>query len=217
MSLILIVEDDPNIAGLLQLTLSREGFHSSHISDGALAPNAILNGNFDLVLLDFNLPNLSGIDICKQVRLTSDIPIIFLSSRADIRDKVHALNLGANDYVTKPFNHDELIARINAALNHSHHKPVAVLSKGPLSIFPDQHRVNLNGINIELTLKEFKLLHFLIANSPNVLSRDQILQHVWGYDFFGDTNVVDVYISYLRSKLGHNLIHTIRGVGYSIP
>lgn len=217
MNHILIVEDDPNIARLLQLTLSREGFRSSHLSDGASATDTILNANFDLVLLDFNLPNLSGIDICKQVRLHSDIPIIFLSSRADIRDKVHALNLGANDYVTKPFNHLELIARIHAALNHSIHKSVNQIKRGQLSLFPQQHRVSLNDANIDLTLKEFKLLHFLLANSPNVLSRDQILQHVWGYDFFGDTNVVDVYISYLRNKLGHNLIHTIRGVGYSIP
>ena len=217
MSHILIVEDDPHIANLLQLSLANNGFRSSVISDGNAAVDPILSPNFDLVLLDFNLPGLCGTDICKAVRAHSHIPIIFLSSRADISDKVRALNLGANDYITKPFNIPELIARIRAALCHSSHKPSNVISRGNLSLFPLQHRASLNGVTVNLTLKEFKLLLFLISNAPNVLSRDQILQHVWGYDFFGDTNVVDVYISYLRAKLGHDSIATIRGVGYAFP
>ena len=221
---ILIVEDERPIARLLQLTLEREGFKTATEYNGRRAYERILQEKYDLVLLDVMLPEMDGMEICKRVREVSDVPIIMLTARDEIRDKVEGLDLGANDYMTKPFAAEELLARIRGALRRHTEKvreaeETRYVVKNMI-LYPERYEVTVNGEHVELTHKEYALLKYLVENKRNVLSRDQILQTVWGYDFIGDTNVVDVYISYLRSKIddrfGEKYIHTTRGVGYAI-
>ena len=221
---ILIVEDERPIARLLQLTLEREGFKTAAEFNGRRAYERILQEKYDLILLDVMLPEMDGMEICKRVREVSDVPIIMLTARDEIRDKVEGLDLGANDYMTKPFAAEELLARIRGALRRHTEKvreaeETRYVVKNMI-IYPERYEVTVNGEHVELTHKEYALLKYLVENKRNVLSRDQILQTVWGYDFIGDTNVVDVYISYLRSKIddrfGEKYIHTTRGVGYAI-
>ena len=221
---ILIVEDERPIARLLQLTLEREGFKTATEFNGRRAYERILQEKYDLILLDVMLPEMDGMEICKRVREVSDVPIIMLTARDEIRDKVEGLDLGANDYMTKPFAAEELLARIRGALRRHTEKvreaeETRYVVKNMI-LYPERYEVTVNGEHVELTHKEYALLKYLVENKRNVLSRDQILQTVWGYDFIGDTNVVDVYISYLRSKIddrfGEKYIHTTRGVGYAI-
>ena len=221
---ILIVEDERPIARLLQLTLEREGFKTATEYNGRRAYERILQEKYDLILLDVMLPEMDGMEICKRVREVSDVPIIMLTARDEIRDKVEGLDLGANDYMTKPFAAEELLARIRGALRRHTEKvreaeETRYVVKNMI-LYPERYEVTVNGEHVELTHKEYALLKYLVENKRNVLSRDQILQTVWGYDFIGDTNVVDVYISYLRSKIddrfGEKYIHTTRGVGYAI-
>ncbi len=221
---IFIVEDERPIARLLQLTLEREGFKTAAEPNGRRAYERILQEKYDLILLDVMLPEMDGMEICKRVREVSDVPIIMLTARDEIRDKVEGLDLGADDYMTKPFAAPELLARIRGALRR-HKERVREAEERRyvvknMIIYPDRYEVTVNGENVELTHKEYELLKYLVENKRNVLSRDQILQTVWGYDYIGDTNVVDVYISYLRSKIddkfGEKYIYTTRGVGYAI-
>ena len=221
---IFIVEDERPISRLLQLTLEREGFKTATELNGRRAYERILQEKYDLVLLDVMLPEMDGMEICKRVREVSDVPIIMLTARDEIRDKVEGLDLGANDYMTKPFAAEELLARIRGALRRHTEKvreaeETRYVVKNMI-LYPERYEVTVNGEHVELTHKEYALLKYLVENKRNVLSRDQILQTVWGYDFIGDTNVVDVYISYLRSKIddrfGEKYIHTTRGVGYAI-
>ncbi len=221
---ILIVEDERPIARLLQLTLEREGFRTATELNGRRAYERILQEKYDLVLLDVMLPEMDGMEICRRVREVSDVPIIMLTARDEIRDKVEGLDLGANDYMTKPFAAEELLARIRGALRRHTEKireaeETRYVVKNMI-LYPERYEVTVNGEPVELTHKEYALLKYLVENKRNVLSRDQILQTVWGYDFIGDTNVVDVYISYLRSKIderfGEKYIYTTRGVGYAI-
>ena len=172
------------------------------------------------------LPDLDGITICKRVREVSDVPIIMLTAKDDIQDKVNGLDIGADDYVTKPFNIQELMARIRNALRK--HEPKKVdesgsgerLQVGELVMYPSRYEVTAYGKEVQLTKKEYMLLEYLMRNKRNVLTREQILQEVWGYDYTGDTNVVDVYIRYLRAKIdekvNHKFIFTVRGVGYAV-
>ena len=221
---IFIVEDERSIARLLQLTLEREGFKTAIEPNGRRAYERIIQEKYDLILLDVMLPEMDGMEICKRVRKVSDVPIIMLTARDEIRDKVEGLDLGANDYVTKPFSGEELLARIrgilrrhNERLRDAEEKRYVIKN---MILYPDRYEVTVKGEKIDLTHKEYSLLKYLVENKRNVLSRDQILQTVWGYDYIGDTNVVDVYISYLRSKIddkfGEKYIHTTRGVGYAI-
>ena len=221
---IFIVEDDRPIARLLQLTLEREGFKTATEPNGRRAYERILQEKYDLVLLDVMLPEMDGMEICKRVREVSDIPIIMLTARDEVRDKVEGLDLGADDYMTKPFAAPELLARIRGALRR-HTERVREADERRyvvknMIIYPDRYEVTVKGQHVELTHKEYELLKYLVENKRNVLSRDQILQTVWGYDYIGDTNVVDVYISYLRSKIddkfGEKYIYTTRGVGYAV-
>lgn len=221
---IFIVEDERPIARLLQLTLEREGFKTATESNGRRAYERILQEKCDLVLLDVMLPEMDGMEICERVRKVSDVPIIMLTARDEVRDKVEGLDLGADDYVTKPFAAPELLARIRGALRR-HTERVRATEENRyvvknMIIYPDRYEVTVKGEHVELTHKEYELLKYLVENKRNVLSRDQILQTVWGYDYIGDTNVVDVYISYLRSKIddkfGEKYIYTTRGVGYAI-
>ena len=224
MAKIFIVEDEKAIARLLQLTLEREGFKTANEINGRRAYERILQEKYDLVLLDIMLPEMDGMEICKRVREVSDIPIIMLTARDEIKDKVEGLDLGADDYMTKPFAAPELLARIRGVLRR-HTERVREADERRyvvknMIIYPERYEVTVKGQHVELTHKEYELLKYLVENKRNVLSRDQILQTVWGYDYIGDTNVVDVYISYLRSKIddkfGEKYIYTTRGVGYAI-
>ncbi|MBR0289896.1 MAG: response regulator transcription factor [Selenomonadaceae bacterium] len=221
---IFIVEDERPIARLLQLTLEREGFKTASEPKGRRAFERILQEKYDLVLLDVMLPEMDGMEICKRVREVSDVPIIMLTARDEIRDKVEGLDLGANDYMTKPFAGEELLARIRGVLRR-HNERVRSAEESRyvvknMILYPERYEVTVKGEKVDLTHKEYALLKYLVENKRNVLSRDQILQTVWGYDYIGDTNVVDVYISYLRSKIddkfGEKYIYTTRGVGYAI-
>ena len=221
---IFIVEDEKPIARLLQLTLEREGFKTASEPNGRRAYERILQEKYDLVLLDVMLPDMDGMEICRRVREVSDVPIIMLTARDEIKDKVEGLDLGADDYMTKPFAAEELLARIRGVLRrHTERVREAEDTRYVVKnmiIYPERYEVTVKGEHVELTHKEYELLKYLVENKRNVLSRDQILQTVWGYDYIGDTNVVDVYISYLRSKIddrfGEKYIYTTRGVGYAI-
>ena len=221
---IFIVEDERPIARLLQLTLEREGFKTASEPNGRRAYERILQEKYDLVLLDVMLPDMDGMEICRRVREVSDVPIIMLTARDEVKDKVEGLDLGADDYMTKPFAAEELLARIRGVLRrHTERVRAAEDTRYVVKnmiIYPERYEVTVKGERVELTHKEYELLKYLVENKRNVLSRDQILQTVWGYDYIGDTNVVDVYISYLRSKIddrfGEKYIYTTRGVGYAI-
>nr|WP_320147320.1 response regulator transcription factor [uncultured Anaeromusa sp.] len=219
---VLIVEDEWKIARFVQLELEHEGFTTAIEANGRRALERIIQEEFDLILLDVMLPDLNGIEICRRVREVSDIPIIMVTAKGELDDKVAGLNIGADDYLTKPFAIQELLARIRAALRK--HK-VAGLKENTLhlknlTLHPNRYEAQIDGQLIELTKKEYDLLEYLVRNKHVVLDREHILQEVWGYEYMGDTNVVDVYIRYLRSKLderfGEKYIHTVRGVGYVV-
>ena len=223
---ILIVEDEPKIARFTQLELEHEGFRTSIEGNGRRAYERIIQEDYDVVLLDVMLPEMDGFEICQKVRELSDVPIIMLTARDDIEDKVNGLDIGADDYLTKPFAIKELLARIRLILRR---KSVAqekeeprgeVLQVKNLKIIPAQYEVIVGNTKVSLTKKEYDLLEYLVRNKRVVLTREQILSNVWGYDYAGDTNVVDVYIRYLRSKLddkfGEKYIHTMRGIGYVV-
>ena len=184
---IFIVEDERPISRLLQLTLEREGFKTATELNGRRAYERILQEKYDLVLLDVMLPGMDGMEICKRVREVSDVPIIMLTARDEVRDKVEGLDLGANDYMTKPFAAEELLARIRGALRRHNEKIRAAEETRyvvkNMILYPERYEVTVNGENVELTHKEYELLKYLVENKRNVLSRDQILQTVWGYDF----------------------------------
>ena len=221
---IFIVEDERRIARYLQMELEHEGFQAESEDNGRRAFERIIQGDYALVQLDVMLPEMDGMTICRKVRELSDVPIIMLTARDEIEDKVSGLDLGADDYLTKPFAIQELLARIRAALRkHAPQKeePAGeVLMVRNLRLYPSRYEVLVGEESVELTKKEYSLLEYLLRNKRTVLTRDQILQQVWGYDYVGDTNVVDVYIRYLRAKLddhfGEKYIYTMRGVGYVI-
>ena len=202
---IFIVEDEHRIARYLQMELEHEGFAAESEDNGRRAFERIVQGDYALVLLDVMLPEMDGLTICRRVRELSDVPIIMLTAKDEIEDKVSGLDLGADDYLTKPFAIQELLARIRAALRK--HAPAKeepageVLMVKNLRLYPSRYEVLVGEESVELTKKEYSLLEYLLRNKRTVLTRDQILQQVWGYDYVGDTNVVDVYIRYLRAKL----------------
>ena len=219
---ILLVEDEEKLARMVELELNYEGYQVEKAFDGRTGLELALSGRFDLVLLDIMLPALSGMEVLRRLRRESQIPVIMLTARDTVVDKVSGLDMGADDYVTKPFAIEELLARIRAALRKRPDRalPDARLSAGPLVMDVDRHQVSVNGQSVALTRKEFDLLHCLLEHKEKVLSRETLLEQVWGFDFVGETNTVDVYIRFLRSKLDERfhikLIHTIRGVGYVI-
>lgn len=224
---ILIVEDEPKIARFLEMELLHEGFKVDKEENGLQALDKIVQGDFDLILLDIMLPGMDGISICRKVRsLEIYTPVIMLTAKDSVDDKVQGLDIGADDYVTKPFAMQELLARIRAALRKTavaKTQPAEskrVIACGNIKIVPEQYAVEVNSEKIELTRKEYDLLYYLVTNKNHVMTREQILQNVWGYDYLGDTNVVDVYIRYLRTKIdnpfGSKYLQTIRGIGYVI-
>ncbi|MGN7177707.1 DNA-binding response regulator [Paenibacillus sp. FSL R5-0490] len=221
---ILVAEDEAKIARLLEIELEFEGYQVTKAMDGFQAMELYRTGSWDLIILDIMLPGFSGIEILRRIRSKDkQTPILLLTAKSSVEDKVSGLDLGANDYITKPFQIEELLARIRAALRV---KTAAVqettaidcLEVSDLKLNEKTREVSRGDQSIELTPREFDLLVYLMTNKKQVLNREQILEAVWGYDFLGDTNVVDVYIRYLRKKIDlpemPSLIHTIRGVGY---
>lgn len=221
MSRILIVEDEKKIARFLELELIHEGYEVDTAHDGRTGLEKALSWQPDLMILDLMLPELSGIEVCRRLRHESDLPIIMLTAKDDVSDKVMGLDMGADDYMTKPFAIEELLARIRVGLKKrraSTETTSTLLMAGPLKLDPASYTVTWNGTPINLTKKEFDLLRYLMAHKGQAVTRDALLSDVWGYDYAGDTNVVDVYIRYLRHKIdepfGIKTIHTIRAVGY---
>lgn len=219
-SRILIIEDEKKIARFLQLELEHEGYECVLEYNGGSALDRIGQDHYDLILLDIMLPDIDGLTICQRTREISNVPIMILSAKDDVETKVAGLDLGADDYLTKPFNSKELFARIRVLLRKRGGEQVRenFLQLQDMILYLDRHEVQIDNKTFTLTKKEFELLTYLIRNKNIVLTRDRILEEVWGYDYIGDTNVVDVYIRYLRSKIdetvGKKYIFTIRGVGY---
>ena len=221
MSKILVIEDEAKIARFVELELKHEGYEVQTAFDGRSGLAAFETGQPDLLILDLMLPELSGIEVCRRIRQTSDVPIIMLTAKDDVSDKVMGLDMGADDYMTKPFAIEELLARIRVSLKKhrvDRSESSEALAAGPLRLEPASYSTSFGGEAIALTKKEFDLLHYLWQHEHAAVSRDELLLNVWGYDFAGDTNIVDVYIRYLRQKIDDRYhvktIHTIRSVGY---
>ena len=223
MARILLVEDEKMLARYVELELTHEGYEVDVANDGREGLDKALEDKHDLMLLDLMLPRLSGIEICRRVRQHSTKPIIMLTAKDDVSDKVMGLDMGADDYVTKPFAIEELLARIRVALKHGERARTGAdsdgrLSAGPLVVNPRNRQVSFGGEEVALTKTEFDMLAYMVTHQDKVLSRDELLSEVWGYSYAGDTNIVDVYVRYLRQKLdekyGVKLLHTVRGVGY---
>lgn len=222
---ILIVEDERKIARFVELELKHEGYEVAIAGDGQTGLTLALSGEVDLVVLDVMLPVLSGIEVCRQVREAgSDIPIIMLTAKDDVMDKVTGLDNGADDYMTKPFAIEELFARIRVALNRRKDKKQTeekiMLTAGKLRMDCKKYEVYYEEELIALTKKEFQLMQYLLKHKNEAVSREELLSNVWEYDYLGDTNVVDVYIRYIRQKIDSKfdvkIVNTVRGVGYII-
>lgn len=219
---ILIVEDERRLARFMELELTHEGYNVDIVSDGQTALMNLMNKNYDVMLLDLMIPIVDGIEVTKRARTFTDIPIIMLTARDGLEDKVKGFDMGADEYMTKPFEMEELLARLRALFRKSEKKPEETreLQFKGLTLNRDTYEVHRDGVKKELTKKEFDLLAYLLENQGIVLTREKILNNVWGFDFEGETNVVDVYIRFLRSKLDDGyedkLIHTVRGAGYII-
>lgn len=220
---ILIIEDEEKLARFTELELMHEGYETDKAFDGRTGLEMAETGNYDLILLDIMLPGLNGIEVLRRIRKTHEVPVILLTARDSVMDKVSGLDTGADDYITKPFDIEELLARIRAALRKktsSHTEISSSLTYGLLTLDAAAHTVNYDGKEIELTNREFGLLKKLLENKSVVLSRETLLEDVWGFDYMGETNIVDVYIRYIRSKIddvyGVKIIQTVRGVGYVI-
>jgi DNA-binding response OmpR family regulator len=222
---ILIVEDEVQIARFLQLELTHEGYQVDVASDGRDGLEKAQSQAYDVILLDIMLPGLSGLEVCRRIRQEQKtVPIIMLTAKDDVSDKVVGLDMGADDYMTKPFAIEELLARIRVVIKRQSIQPgkdaPGLLRVGLLVVDKDQYQAYYGDEAIDLTKKEFDLLVYLLENKNIVLSRDKIMEHVWGYDYMGETNVTDVYIRYLRGKLDQrfdtNYIRTVRGVGYKL-
>ncbi|RAI81352.1 DNA-binding response regulator [Macrococcoides goetzii] len=217
---ILIIEDDEKISRVIELELEFAGYKVSKAYTGREGLNIYETEQIDLILLDVMIPELNGLEVLRRIRMTdSQVKIIMLTARDTVIDKVGGLDGGANDYMTKPFEIEELLARIRVHLKSAEVKMSSeIVQFKSIEIHPNVREVYLDGVNIELTQKEYDLLYYFIENKNQVLDREQIIEHVWGYDYTGDTNIVDVYVRYIRKKLGdsHDYIKSIRGIGYLI-
>jgi len=219
---VLVVDDEPNITDLVATALRYERFEVEVAHTGREALKAVSSFRPDLMVLDVMLPDWDGFEVTKRLADQRErVPVLFLTARDATSDRVRGLTLGGDDYVTKPFSLEELIARIRAILRRTggSNDSAARLTYADLQMDDDMHQVRRAGRSIELTATEYNLLRYLLANAPRVLSKSQILDHVWNYDFGGEGNVVETYVSYLRKKVdreGPSLIHTVRGVGYCL-
>jgi two-component system response regulator RegX3 len=225
MTKILIVEDEASFSEALAFLLGKEGFVVDTASTGTEALEKFSRNEFDLILLDLMLPEISGIEVCRTIRTRSQVPIIMLTAKDTEIDKVVGLELGADDYVTKPYSRSELVARIRAVLRRGNgavsEAETGVLSVANIRMDIDRHQVSVEGKPIALPLKEFELLEFLMRNAGRVLTRNQLIDRVWGSDYVGDTKTLDVHIKRLRAKVEKDpanptLIQTVRGLGYKI-
>jgi len=223
MTSILIVEDESSFSEALSFLLSKEGFEVSIAETGRAALEIFKTQTFDLILLDLMIPEVSGIEVCRAIRTTSAVPIIMLTAKDSEIDKVVGLELGADDYVTKPYSSRELVARIKAVLRRGttegQPQEAGIHTVGNIRMDIERHSVTVNGVAVSLPLKEFELLEFLLRNEGRVLTRGQLIDRVWGGDYYGDTKTLDVHIKRLRSKIEVDpanpvLIQTIRGLGY---
>ncbi len=219
---ILVVEDDNTILRILELELKYEGYTFDVAQDGRVGLDLFEKNSYSIILLDIMLPTINGLELCRKIRRQSNVHIIMLTAKRDLTDKVIGLDNGADDYITKPFEIEELLARIRSVLRRIKmgNEESKIIEINDLTINVLTREVIKQGEQIRLTKKEYELLEYLAENKGIVLTRDQIINEVWGYDFIGDTNILDVYIRYLRSKVDYpynsKLIRTIRGVGYTI-
>ncbi|MHB1324996.1 MAG: response regulator transcription factor [Thermoleophilia bacterium] len=217
---VLLIEDEESIASFVSMYLEKEGFAVVSAVTGAAGLVLAREKQPRVILLDLMLPDIDGFEICRQLRQESEVPIIMLTARDVSTDKVLGLELGADDYITKPFDPRELVARVKSLLRRSEVMANGVdapLSVGPLTLDPGRREVTINGDEVKLTAREFELLHFMIVNRGLALSRQQLLERVWGYEFFGDTRTVDVHINQVRKKLGDSVrIETVRSIGYKL-
>jgi len=216
---VLVVDDEPNITELVAMALRYEGFTVKTAATGRGALSAVTQFSPSLVILDVMLPDIDGMEVMKRLNSQgSKVPIIFLTARDATEDKVHGLTIGGDDYVTKPFSIEELMARVRVVLRrHGNNDESGKLNLADLELDDEAHEVRRHGRAVDLTNTEYRLLRYLLINSGRVLTRSQILDHVWHYDFGGDASVLETYISYLRRKIDRNgppLVHTVRGVGY---
>ena len=226
--LIMIVEDEASYVDALEIGLGREGFRTVVATDGAQAIELFATARPDLVLLDVMLPRVSGIDVCRQIRQVSTVPIIMVTAKSSEIDTVVGLEVGADDYVAKPYRVRELVARVRALLRRSAmdvaapddtHAPSSAIRVGDVALDPDEHRVVVRGVEVAMPLKEFEMLQLFLTNAGRVLTRETIIDRVWGFDYVGDTKTLDVHIKRLRSKIEPDPAHperivTIRGLGY---
>ncbi len=228
MSKILIIEDEEKITRFMELELSHEGYETDKATNGREGLEKIESGGYDLVILDIMLPELNGIEVLRRARRTTDVPVILLTARDSVTDKVSGLDMGANDYITKPFAIEELLARIRAILRSSEkaaekapepaekEEDGSILSCSGVEMNTDSHEVTYNGQPVELTNREFILLRTLMENKNVAMTREKLLCDAWGYDYYGETNIIDVYVRYIRHKTSDDVIKTIRGVGYIV-
>ena len=217
---ILVVDDESSIIELARLYLEREGYHVEGVYSGMEALDRQSAASFDLIVLDLMLPDVDGFEVCRRIRAKSDIPILMLTARKEDVDKIIGLELGADDYLTKPFNPREFVARVKAVLRRYQGGagPAEIIEMGGVRIDPSRHEVTSNGRPVPLRTKEFALLSTFARNPGIVFSREKLLESVWGYDFYGETRTVDVHVNHLREKLAGSgvQIETVRGVGYKI-
>jgi two-component system response regulator QseB len=212
---ILIAEDEPRLASFLEKGLRANGFVTTVADDGAKASRMALDDQFDLLVLDLGLPGKDGSEVLRELRASGQrMPVIILTARDEVSDTVSGLEGGADDYVTKPFRFEELLARVRARLRDERTVERTVLRAGAIVLDLRTRRASTDGRTVDLTAREFTMLEVLIRHAGQVMSREQLLSHVWGYDYDPGSNVVDVYIGYLRKKLGSDSIETVRGMGY---
>lgn len=217
MSRILIVEDESGISSFLEKGLQAAGYSTLVVEDGRTAAYAARDGDFDLLILDLGLPGLDGHEVLSEIRARGErMPVIILTARSGVEDTVAGLEGGADDYVTKPFSFEELLARVKVRLRDRGTRETLELRVGDVTLDLRTRRARVGDDEVELSAREFSLAELLFRHPDQVLSRQQILSHVWGYDFDPGSNVVDVYIRYLRNKLGPDLIETVRGMGYRL-
>ena len=220
MQKILVVDDEPNIIALARLYLEREGYEIAGAATGNEALSKQSSDNPDLVILDLMLPDIDGYEVCRQIRAKSDVPILMLTARREDIDKIVGLELGADDYLTKPFNPRELVARVRAILRRyqAGASPSEIIEIGNLRLDLSRHEATVSGQPVSLRTKEFALLATFARNPGFVLSREKLLETVWGYDFYGETRTVDVHVNHLREKLAGSgvMIETMRSIGYKM-
>jgi DNA-binding response OmpR family regulator len=216
---VLVVDDEETIAEFLEMGLRYEGFDVRVAGDGAAALAVAREWRPDLVILDRMLPEMDGLEVCRWLRASSDVSVLMLTAKGEVDDRVEGLESGADDYLAKPFKFRELLARVRAVLRRRHMDVDRVLQVADLRLDRDTREVSRAGRPVDLTPREFDILELFMAHPRQVFTRDTILNRVWGYDYLGDTNVIEVYVSYLREKLGdtrRTLIQTVRGVGYTL-